>query len=64
MSIVKEIIALHHGTIDIDSSPDLGTTVRLCLPTYATLQDNANPTGQTRTELDATIQDTRPAAFN
>jgi signal transduction histidine kinase len=64
MNIVKEIIALHHGTLDIDSSPDLGTTVRLCLPTYATLQDNANPTGQTRTELDATVQDTRPAAFN
>lgn len=33
MSIVKEIIALHHGTLEIDSAPGLGTTVRLIFPT-------------------------------
>jgi signal transduction histidine kinase len=64
MSIVKEIIALHHGTLEIDSTPGAGTTVRLCLPTYATLQDSFNPDGQSRTELDASVQDTRPAAFD
>lgn len=63
MSIVKEIITLHHGTLEIDSTPGAGTTVRLCLPTYATLQDSFNPGGQSRTELDATVQDTRPAAL-
>ena len=64
MSIVKEIVALHHGTLDIDSAPGVGTTVRLCLPTYATLQDSFDTAGPTRTQLDATIQDTRPAALD
>lgn len=32
MSIVKEIIDLHQGTIEIDSAPGVGTTVWLCLP--------------------------------
>ena len=32
MSIVKEIIVLHDGTVDIDSSPGAGTRVTLWLP--------------------------------
>jgi signal transduction histidine kinase len=64
MSIVKEIVALHHGTLEIDSAPGLGTTVRLCLPTYATLQDSFSPGAQTRTKLDAALQDTRPAPLS
>ena len=64
MSIVKEIVALHHGTIEIDSAPGLGTTVRLCLPTYATLQDSVDQDGPSRSKLDHAIQDTRPAALS
>jgi signal transduction histidine kinase len=64
MSIVKEIVALHHGTLEIDSSPGLGTKVRLCLPTYATLQDSFSPGAHTRASLDVALQDTRPAPLN
>lgn len=32
MSIVKEIVALHHGRIAIQSEPDVGTTVTLVIP--------------------------------
>jgi signal transduction histidine kinase len=64
MSIVKEIIALHHGTLEIDSTPGAGTTVRLCLPTYATLQDSIDPAAPNRSRLDASVQDTRPAALD
>ena len=64
MSIVKEIIALHHGTLEIDSIPGAGTTVRLCLPTYATLQDSMDPAAPNRSRLDASVQDTRPAALD
>jgi signal transduction histidine kinase len=64
MSIVKEIIALHHGTLEIDSTPGAGTTVRLCLPTYATLQDSMDPAAPNRSRLDASVQDTRPAALD
>jgi len=44
MSIAKEIIALHHGTLEIDSAPGLGTTVSLNLPT--TLPDSLDPAGR------------------
>ncbi|MDI1244324.1 MAG: ATP-binding protein [Rhodoferax sp.] len=64
MSIVKEIIALHRGTLEIDSALGLGTTVRLCLPTYSTLQDRFDPDSQNRTHLETEVQDTRPAALN
>ncbi|WP_300082423.1 ATP-binding protein [Rhodoferax sp.] len=46
MSIVKEIIELHHGQLSIDSAPGQGTTVHLCLPTYTTAsarQNTAHP---------------------
>lgn len=32
LSIVKEIIDLHKGSIEIDSTPDIGTSVRIHLP--------------------------------
>lgn len=44
MSIVKEIIDLHHGTLKIDSTPGKGTQVRLCLPAYSTRQGRAGKT--------------------
>lgn len=59
MSIVKEIIDLHHGTLSFDSTPGLGTRVRLCLPAYITLHDSES-TGS----LPAGMTDTRPAALN
>ncbi|MDP1529112.1 MAG: ATP-binding protein [Rhodoferax sp.] len=64
MSIVKEIITLHHGTLEIDSAPGAGTTVRLCLPTYTTLQDSFDAAGPSRSELDDTVQDTRPVVLD
>jgi signal transduction histidine kinase len=39
MSIVKEIIELHRGTLHLDSTPGQGTCVRLCLPAHTTAQD-------------------------
>lgn len=59
MSIVKEIIDLHHGTLSFDSTPGLGTQVRLCLPTYTTLHDSAGARS-----LPVGINDTRPTALN
>jgi signal transduction histidine kinase/CHASE1-domain containing sensor protein len=59
MSIVKEIIDLHHGTLELDSRPGQGTRVRLCLPAYATLQDSLNTAAPTRSG-----PDTSPATLN
>jgi PAS domain S-box-containing protein len=41
MSIVKEIIDLHHGDLSFESTPDHGTCVRLCLPLLSAPQGNA-----------------------
>jgi signal transduction histidine kinase len=41
MSIVKEIIALHKGRLDIDSALGVGTTVTLWLPTPSELTTDA-----------------------
>jgi signal transduction histidine kinase len=59
MSIVKEIIDLHHGTLELDSTLGQGTRVRLCLPAYATLQDRFNTAAPT-----GSGPDTRPAVLN
>ena len=59
MSIVKEIIDLHHGTLSFDSTPALGTQVCLCLPAYTTLHDGAGARSQS-----PGIADTRPAALS
>jgi signal transduction histidine kinase len=32
LAIVKGAIEAHHGTIDVDSVPDMGTTFRVLLP--------------------------------
>jgi len=64
MSIVKEIIALHRGTLKIDSAPGLGTTVRICLPTYTTLQDSVELSSKGPPGMGAPIQDTRPATLD
>jgi signal transduction histidine kinase len=34
MSIVKEIVELHHGQVHVESCPGQGTSVSLCLPTH------------------------------
>jgi signal transduction histidine kinase len=59
MSIVKEIIELHRGQLTFTSVPGQGTTVRLRLPAYFTLQDSLNAASQTRR-----LSDTRPADFS
>lgn len=45
MSIVKEIIGLHHGQLSLDSTPGQGTHVRIFLPAYFTLKDSVDSTG-------------------
>jgi len=64
MSIAKEIISLHRGTLKIDSAPGLGTTVHICLPTYTTLQDSVDPDATGQPGMGVPIQDTRPAALD
>ena len=61
MSIVKEILDLHHGTLSFNSTPGLGTQVRLCLPTYTTLQNSVDPFASTASTLHRRNADTRPA---
>lgn len=41
MAIVKEIIELHGGHLDIDSSPGLGTSITIFLPASQQLTDEA-----------------------
>ena len=36
LSIVKGIVEAHHGTIDVESTPNEGTTFRILLPVAAT----------------------------
>ncbi len=55
MSIVKEIIELHHGQLSFESTPGQGTQVRLCLPAYYTLKDSLDAAASARG-----ISDTRP----
>ena len=59
MSIVKEIIELHHGTLQMDSTHGQGTRVVMCLPTYSTLQDGINVLASTSGVLDS-----RPATLS
>ncbi|MBV5299709.1 MAG: hypothetical protein JZU64_16670 [Rhodoferax sp.] len=58
MSIVKEIIELHHGMLTLDSTPGQGSRVRLCLPSYSASQAAFEPSTQTRR-----VTDSRPAAL-
>jgi signal transduction histidine kinase len=39
MSLVKEIVELHDGQVEIDSEPGAGTTVTLWLPVHAGVKD-------------------------
>ena len=39
MSIVKEIVGLHHGTLSFESTPGQGTCVHLFFPAYSTLNE-------------------------
>jgi len=32
LSIVKQVLDMYHGSITVDSVPDVGTTFRICLP--------------------------------
>jgi signal transduction histidine kinase len=59
MSIVKEIVELHHGRLSLESTPGLGTQVRLCLPTYTTLQDSV-----AFSATQNSMTDTRPGALS
>jgi len=59
MSIVKEIVELHRGRLSFESTPGQGSRVRLCLPAYSTLQDNADAATQHHG-----APDTRPANLN
>ncbi len=59
MSIVKEIIDLHHGEIHLESTPGKGTCVQICLPAYTTLRND----NSVNVPLES-IQDTRPGDFS
>jgi len=39
LAIVKKIVNAHNGKIDIESSPDQGTTVRVLLPIAEIAED-------------------------
>ncbi len=48
LALVRSLVEMHHGTIDVDSTPGQGTTVRISLPTAhagpsASAADNIAP---------------------
>lgn len=48
LAVADEIVKMHKGTIDIESSPEVGTTVTITLPVYneaAALDDDTQPLG-------------------
>ncbi|MEY4977747.1 MAG: hypothetical protein RLZZ352_17 [Pseudomonadota bacterium] len=45
MSIVKEIVDLHEGKLEMDSTPDEGTSVRLILPLVRAALPTSQPDG-------------------
>jgi CheY-like chemotaxis protein len=45
LAVVQAVAARHHGTVDVESVPDHGTTVRLRFPTVS-----ASPSGRPRSE--------------
>ena len=48
LAVADEIIKMHKGTLDIESSPEVGTTVTITLPIYneaAALDDDTQPLG-------------------
>lgn len=49
LAVANEIMELHSGTLDIDSEPDLGTTVIITIPTMKKLE--TNPELSTTTEI-------------
>ena len=49
MSIVKEIISLHNGRIELSSEPGRGTAVTIWLPILAAQEHSAAATGTTDT---------------
>ena len=48
LAVADEIVKMHKGTIDIESSPEVGTTVTITIPIYneaAALDDDTQPLG-------------------
>ena len=48
LAVADEIIKMHKGTLDIESSPEVGTTVTITLPIFneaAALDDDSQPLG-------------------
>lgn len=48
LAVADEIIKMHKGTLDIESSPEVGTTVTITIPIYneaAALDDDTQPLG-------------------
>ena len=48
LAVADEIIKLHKGTLEIESSPEVGTTVTITIPIYneaAALDDDSQPLG-------------------
>ncbi len=50
LAVADEIIKLHNGHLDIDSSPDVGTTVTIGIPTYKH-QDEVEPVVAENTDI-------------
>ncbi|MBE6824644.1 MAG: HAMP domain-containing histidine kinase [Ruminococcaceae bacterium] len=50
LAVADEIIKLHNGHLDIDSSPDVGTTVTIGIPTYKH-QDEVEPVTAENTDI-------------
>ena len=48
LAVADEIIKMHKGSLDIESSPEVGTTVTITIPIYneaAALDDDTQPLG-------------------
>ena len=48
LSLAMRAIDLHHGTLDVESTPGQGTTIRIRLPIQAHYADSATPQPEDR----------------
>lgn len=64
LAVANEIMELHSGSLDIDSDPDVGTTVIITIPTLKTLEANPGLSNTTRLQSvrGAQVVEMKPSA--